>query len=69
MVGWMLAMAGSYHVNDMARVYTEDENFFKSTALATSSENGHTKVVELLIGAKADVNKCDDVSKHQEFQF
>ena len=66
----MLAVTGTEHIDNTAQVknYNTRETF-ESTALSISSKMGHTKIVELLIGAKADVNKCDQVSKHRGFQF
>ena len=61
MVEQMLAAAGSERVNDTAEVENDCGGTSECTGLTLSSENGHVKVVELLIGAKADVNKCDEV--------
>ena len=51
----MLAAAGSERINDM--------NQGGNLAMTASSDNGHVKVVELLIRAKADVNKCNKVGQ------
>jgi ankyrin repeat protein len=64
MVERMLAAAGSERVNDMAQAENDFGRTFESTGLVESCKNGHVKVAELLIEAKADVNKCDQVSKH-----
>ena len=61
MVDQMLAVAGSERVNDKAEVDNDYGGTSECTGLTISSENGHLKVVELLIGAKADANKCDEV--------
>ncbi len=59
----MMTAAGCERINDTLRVGDKDdeETVFETTALLFSSGNGHTEVVELLIGAKADVNKCAQV--------
>jgi ankyrin repeat protein len=65
----ILVVTGCEHVNDTLQVREDDEDdddddeqtFFETTALVESSRNGRTEVVELLIGAKADVNKCNQV--------
>ena len=60
----MLAAAGSERINDVLRCEDEDGEKFDTTGLIQSSWKGQMKVVELLIGAKADVNKCNKVNLH-----
>ena len=62
MAARMMAAAGCEHVNDTLHVRVVEEIFSEKTALMESSTNGRTEVVELLIGAKADVNKCNQVN-------
>ena len=60
----MLALAGSERVDDISKYENEDGETCQATALIESSDKGCKQVVELLIGAKADVNKCNKVSLH-----
>ena len=57
----MLEAAGCEHIDDTLRLRNSEGNICETTALVQSSLKGHTEVVELLIGAKADVNKCNEV--------
>jgi tRNA 2-selenouridine synthase SelU len=62
MVKRMLLSVGGERVNDTLRIRrVGTETFYDTTALIRSSVCGRTEVVELLIGAKVDVNKCNQV--------
>ena len=64
MVETMLVAAGSGRLDDISKCEDEDGKIWDTTALIESSLKDHTEVVELLIGAKADVNKCAQVRLH-----
>ena len=58
----MLAAAGTKRVNDIISYKKAGHARYDGTALVTSCEKGYTKIVEILIGAKADVNLCAEVT-------